>query len=116
MLEEDGRCQGRFITWPAFTRSTTDRKVAGRFAKVKGGGISVLFELKTAGRPRIKPLSAHESEEELLLHPFSAGRVNSVEPGVAKLTEVMVAQLELLPSMQTNYQLATVVPQGRTES
>jgi ankyrin repeat protein/uncharacterized small protein (DUF1192 family) len=115
-LEAYRRCQGRFIAWPGFTSFTTDRRVAERFAKVKGGGVSVLFELKTAGRPRIKSLSAHESEEELLVHPFSALRVDSVEGGIVKLTEVMVAQLELLPPMQTNYQWTTVVPQGRAES
>jgi hypothetical protein len=83
--------------------------VADDFAKPKRGGVSVVFELRTAGRPRIKSLSAHKREEELLLHPFSALRVDAVEGGVVKLTEVVVAQLANLPQMVTNYMLPTMV-------
>jgi hypothetical protein len=101
---------GKFIAWPAFTSFTTDNKVAEEFARPKSGGVGVIFELKTAGRPRIKSQSAHEHEEELILHPFSAIRVDAIEGWVVKLTEVVVAQLERLPPMQTNYLLTTVVP------
>jgi hypothetical protein len=101
---------GRFIAWGAFTSFTTVRSVADGFAKAKRGGVGVVFELKTAGRPRFKSLSAHQREEELLLHPFSPLRVEAVEGGVVKLTEVVVAQLANLPQMVTNYMLPTMLP------
>jgi hypothetical protein len=110
VIESHRATIGKFIAWPAFTSFTTDRKVAEEFARPKSGGVGLVFELKTAGRPRIKSLSAHEREEELILHPFSALRVDAIEAAVVTLTDVVVAQLELLPPMQTNYQLTTVVP------
>jgi hypothetical protein len=65
-------CVGKFIAWPTFTSFTTLRSVAEGFARPKHGGVGVMFELKTAGQPRIRSLSAHKREEEVLVHPFSA--------------------------------------------
>jgi hypothetical protein len=107
-------CVGRFVAWGAFTSFTTIRSVAESFARPSRGGVGVVFELKTAGRPRIKSLSSHKREEELLLHPFSALRVDAVEGGVVKLTEVVVAQLANSPQLVTNYMLPTMVPGVRT--
>jgi hypothetical protein len=101
---------GKFVAWGSFTSFTTDRSVAERFAKPKRRGVGVVFELKTAGQLWIKSLSVHKRGEELLLHPFSALRVDSVDSGVVKLTEVVVAQLASLPQIVTNYMLPTMVP------
>jgi hypothetical protein len=103
-LQTYAGCVGQFIAWGSFASFTTVRSVAEGFAKATHGGVGVVFELKTAGRPRIKSVSAHKREEELLLHPFSALRVEAVEGGVVRVTEVVVAQLANQPQMVTNSQ------------
>jgi FtsZ-binding cell division protein ZapB len=100
-------CVGKFIAWGSFASFSTSRSVATRFAQAPRGQAGVVFELKTAGRPRIKSLSAHRDEEELLLHPFSTLQVDAVEGEVVKLTEVAAV---ILRRPLTDYHLAMVPP------
>jgi hypothetical protein len=86
-LEEYTKKIGQFICWSSFTSVTTKRSVAEGFAGPRRGGLAVIFELRSVGRPRIQGVSVLPGEEELLLHPFSPLRVEAVDGTVVKLVE-----------------------------
>jgi alpha-D-ribose 1-methylphosphonate 5-triphosphate synthase subunit PhnH len=83
---------GQLITWSMFSSFTEDREVAEEHGRSWRGGVSVLFELRSAWCRRL-------ANGTYLLHPFAVLQVEAVLGSVMKLVEVELLEPGLVGSL-----------------
>ena len=82
---------GKIIVWPGFSTCASTREIAEKDASAWRGGVSVVFEVRSAYGKRLG--------DTFVLPPFSCFRVDAVTGSVVHLTGACATRRPLLPKV-----------------